>query len=71
MEATIAPWKILSSCVSNTHRLSLYLASIIGGVVAEIELAIDHRALPLTNITFALFLKRLGQRLDNFVALLW
>src|SRR6478609_4258226 len=40
--------------------------SVIGGVAAEIVLAIDQRALPLTNIGFAFFRKRLGQRLEQF-----
>ena len=66
IEATIAPWKTLSSCASNTHRLSRYSAAVIGGVVAEIELTINQCALPLANIGFAFFRKRLGQRLEQF-----
>jgi hypothetical protein len=41
-------------------------AAVIGRVAAEIELGIDHRALPLANISFAFFRKRLGQRLEQF-----
>ena len=41
------------------------LAAAIGRVAAEIELGIDDRALPLTNIRFAFFLEGLGQRLEQ------
>ena len=42
------------------------LAAVIGRVVAKIELGIDDRALPLTNIAFAFFCKGFGQRLKQF-----
>src|SRR5262245_49390277 len=44
----------------NASTQPIYPA-VIGCVAAEIELGIDQRALPLTNIAFALFLEALGQ----------
>src|SRR5262249_32397456 len=40
-------------------------ATVVGRVAAEIEFGVDHRALPLTNVSFAFFLKRLCQRLEQ------
>src|SRR5439155_22849816 len=38
----------------------------IGGIIAEVELGIHDRALPLADITRAVRFKRLGQRLEQF-----
>src|SRR5258705_8431180 len=41
-------------------------SAVIERVIAEVELWIHHRALPLPDIPLAVRLKRLGQRLEQF-----
>ena len=40
-------------------------AAAVRRVIAEIKLGIDHRALPLADISFAMNFERLGQRLKQ------